>query len=70
MVYGSVDTQGADSSRQQKYLHGFTLKCTVIDERRSVVRLVFIFDFALLILQVQYGSALRMVKRRRSVARG
>lgn len=67
--YRGVDPEGGYPSGDQQYSHGFALQRAEVEERWPVVRLVLIFDLALLILQVQDRPALWMVQRRASIKR-
>lgn len=67
--YRSVDPKSGYSGRDQQYSHSFALQRAEVEERWPVVRLVLVFNFPLLILQVQDGSALRMVQGRASIKR-
>jgi len=66
---GCVDTEGTDSRGDEQNPYSFTSQRAEVKERRSIVHFVLIFDFALLILEMQNGAALRVIQRRGAVKR-
>jgi hypothetical protein len=58
---------GTDCRRDEQNAHGFASEGGEIKEWRSVVNFIFVFDLALLVLQVKDCASLRVVERRRPV---
>lgn len=50
--YRSVDPEGRYPSGHEQYSHRFALQRTEVEERWTIVRLVFILNLTLLIFQV------------------
>jgi len=67
--YRSVYAERADAGGHEQDSDGFAAEGGEVEERRPVVVPVLVLDLPLLVLQVQDGPSLRVVQRRRPVAR-
>lgn len=59
---GRVDTEGADTCRDQQNADGLALERAEVEEGDLVLHLVLVLDLALLVLDVEDGAALRVVE--------
>lgn len=67
--YGRVDAERADAGGRQQDADGLAAERGEVQERWPVVVPVLVLDLPLLVLQMQDGPTLRVIQRRRPVAR-